>query len=193
MNSADATITRNRSGQAADATSSGATISPAQATDHIGVTPAQLNLASLQDNSGNTQTHALLSGSIAIDQGDPAAGTTDQRGFTRIGVSDSGAFEFNGTPPALQVVGAVSRKNHAGADFDLNLPLVGTPAVESRTGGASGSHAVIFTFANPITNVGSVPSRVAPEWSVRMVWAAMDTSMLLTSPVLQTRRTSQLL
>jgi hypothetical protein len=71
-------------------------------------------LGPLQNNGGLTQTHALLSGSDAIDAGDPtgckdADGnllTTDQRGFIRAvdGGSgsarcDMGAYEFNSTLP----------------------------------------------------------------------------------------------
>ena len=40
------------------------------------------NLGPLQNNGGSTQTHALLTGSIAIDKGNSTL-TTDQRGFTR--------------------------------------------------------------------------------------------------------------
>jgi hypothetical protein len=79
-------------------TSSGATITPAQASDKIGVSAAQLNIASLQDNGGGTMTHALLSGSVAIDQGNSGTSLTDQRGFVRTAVADIGAFEFNGVP-----------------------------------------------------------------------------------------------
>jgi hypothetical protein len=55
-------------------------------------------------------------------------------------------------PAALS---AVSRKTHGAAgDFDINLPLTGTPGVECRTGAVAGDHKVIVTFANPVT-VGS--------------------------------------
>ncbi len=63
----------------------------------------------LQSNGGPTLTHALLAGSNAIDNGDPALGcvgpsdllATDQRGLPRVvGAScDVGAFEF--LPPTL--------------------------------------------------------------------------------------------
>jgi CSLREA domain-containing protein len=59
----------------------GAIITPAQSSDQIGVTPAQLNLGPLQDNGGPTRTHALLPGSYAIDKG--AVSGFDQRGFER--------------------------------------------------------------------------------------------------------------
>lgn len=77
------------------------------------VTPAQLNLGPLGDNGGNTQTHALLPGSVAIDAapdctdvfenpgsskiGAPTATvTTDQRGVGRPQGSacDVGSYEF---------------------------------------------------------------------------------------------------
>jgi predicted outer membrane repeat protein len=49
----------------------------------------------LADNGGFTQTHALLSGSIAINTGDGGgAPVADQRGQIRIGSVDVGAYEF---------------------------------------------------------------------------------------------------
>jgi hypothetical protein len=76
-----------------------------RATDKQGVTPL---LGSLIDNGGATLTHALLSGSPAIDAGNPSgtSGTpcraTDQRGVTRPvdgdsngrPVCDIGAYEY---------------------------------------------------------------------------------------------------
>lgn len=54
-------------------------------------------LDTLEDNGGPTHTVALLAGSAAIDHGNDAiAPPTDQRGFFRNGISDIGAFEFNG-------------------------------------------------------------------------------------------------
>jgi hypothetical protein len=54
-------------------------------------------LGPLQDNGGATLTHALLPGSLAIDNADDgAAPSTDQRGVARPqgAASDIGAFEF---------------------------------------------------------------------------------------------------
>ena len=54
-------------------------------------------LGLLVDNGGPTQTHALFFGSPAIDAGDDgSAPPTDQRGESRLGPSDIGAFEFQG-------------------------------------------------------------------------------------------------
>ena len=79
----------------------------------IGVSP---DLGPLQNNGGTTLSHALLSGSPAIDAGNPLGCaaengldlTTDQRGYARpidgdgdsLAVCDMGAYEYNspGTP-----------------------------------------------------------------------------------------------
>ncbi|MEM8640285.1 MAG: CHAT domain-containing protein [Cyanobacteria bacterium P01_G01_bin.54] len=59
-------------------------------------------LGSLQNNGGSTQTHALLTGSPAINGGDNSrvSATTDQAGNTRIAddTVDIGAYEFPETP-----------------------------------------------------------------------------------------------
>jgi hypothetical protein len=69
----------------------------------------------LRDNGGPTPTHALLSGSLAIDRGNSFGATTDQRGLPRpsdfpsIGNkeggdgSDIGAFELQAPPTDLPV------------------------------------------------------------------------------------------
>ncbi len=85
-------------------------------------------LGALGDNGGPTLTHALLSGSPAIDAGDTLnAPPTDQRGFARPmdsdgdgdAVADIGAFEVpdpdcngNGTPDELDIL--------LGTSFDCN-------------------------------------------------------------------------
>ncbi|MDQ6655915.1 MAG: dockerin type I repeat-containing protein, partial [Verrucomicrobiota bacterium] len=60
------------------------------------------------------------------------------------------------TPDAcnpLQLTSAFSRKTHTGAgNFDVSLPLSGTPGVESRSGGANGNHTLIFAFANNVVS-----------------------------------------
>ncbi|PWT88229.1 MAG: hypothetical protein C5B54_10955 [Acidobacteria bacterium] len=66
-------------------------------TSQQNVTAAQLNLGSLANNGGPTQTHALLAGSVAIDAGSANCGVnTDQRGLPRPvkGHCDIGAFEL---------------------------------------------------------------------------------------------------
>ncbi len=72
-------------------------------------------LGPLANNGGATQTHALLTGSPAIEAGSNAAcPATDQRGVARPqdadgdgnAVCDIGAFEFPGVPPAAAAAAA---------------------------------------------------------------------------------------
>ena len=57
---------------------------------------------------------------------------------------------------AIVPVSAVSRKTHGSAGtFDIDLPLIGSPGIECRTGGSSGNHKVVVTFAHPVTIGGS--------------------------------------
>src|SRR5438132_4408614 len=74
-----------------------------QPTDQIGTPAAPIDplLGPLADNGGLTLTHALQSGSPAIDRGDPAAPPEDQRGYGRVGVPDVGAFEYGGVATIL--------------------------------------------------------------------------------------------
>lgn len=75
-------------------------------SDQVNVSAGALNLGPLQNNGGPTETHALLAGSIAIDQIPPSACvdqdgvplTTDQRGTARPqgAECDVGAFELEG-------------------------------------------------------------------------------------------------
>jgi hypothetical protein len=66
------------------------------------VTPINPLLAALAANGGLTQTHALLPGSTAINSGtSTGAPVTDQRGISRVGAVDIGAFESRGFTVAL--------------------------------------------------------------------------------------------
>jgi hypothetical protein len=66
-----------------------------------------LNLGPLQNNGGNTFTHALECGSAAIDAGDPSITETDQRGEPVFGSQrDIGAYERQ-TPGNIPSINAV--------------------------------------------------------------------------------------
>jgi hypothetical protein len=59
--------------------------------------------------------------------------------------------------PPLQLLSVASRKTHGSAGtFDINLPLQGQPGIECRSGGTYAGHSMVFTFTNPVINVGSV-------------------------------------
>lgn len=60
-----------------------------------GAAPVDARLAPLGFYGGKTLTHALLSGSPAINAGDPTVSIPDQRGALRVGTPDIGAFELN--------------------------------------------------------------------------------------------------
>ena len=89
---------------------------------------ATLKLAPLGNNGGTTQTHALMTGSPAIDKGSAVSGiTTDQRGFMRPvddpaianaaggNGSDIGAFEVLApTAASVTVSGRVIVQNNRG-------------------------------------------------------------------------------
>jgi hypothetical protein len=67
-------------------------------------------LGPLTDNGGPTQTYALLPGSAAIDAGDDAmARPRDQRGYSRHGTSDIGAFEVGGAIPVARLANISTR------------------------------------------------------------------------------------
>jgi hypothetical protein len=88
-----------------------ATCTSLTGTGDLGDVPAGV-AALLADNGGPTGTHALEAGSAAIDAGrDDGCPTTDQRGFSRVGACDIGAFEFGGVAgvvvPAARAARAV--------------------------------------------------------------------------------------
>ena len=79
-------------------------------SDQVGSagTPIDPLLGALADNGGPTQTHALLAGSTAINNGESAvAPLTDQLGNTRVASADIGAFEYGGgnAPPVNSIPG----------------------------------------------------------------------------------------
>jgi hypothetical protein len=64
-----------------------------------------------------------------------------------------GFAQFSAMP---KLVSAVSRKTHGTAGtFDVDLLQTGNLGIECRTGGASGNHQVVFTFATTVTKVAS--------------------------------------
>jgi hypothetical protein len=105
----------------------GATITGTTTGNQLNANP---NVGPLQDNGGPTKTHALLSGSPAIDGGISGGATTDQRGFARPvddpaianasggDGSDIGAFEVqpDQLPGCASLGHVVGNINDAGPD-----------------------------------------------------------------------------
>jgi hypothetical protein len=89
-----------------------------------------------------------------------AAPSTDR--VLRIATHGRGVWEMTVPTPAVQLASVVSRKMHLGAgEFDIDLPLAGSQAVECRSGGSDGDHTLVFTFVRPVT-VGSATVTPAP-------------------------------
>ena len=76
-------------------------------------------------------------------------------GLTGLAVGAAGTIlrtTNGGQPGGLELLAAASRKGH----FEIDLPLVGTPGIECRSGGANDSYTVALTFNNPVTSVDQV-------------------------------------
>jgi hypothetical protein len=69
-------------------------------------------------------------------------------------VANTVTINIVGTPAALSLVSAVSRKVHGAAGtFDINLPLTDPSGVECRNTG--GDHTLVFTFTNTVVSGGA--------------------------------------
>jgi hypothetical protein len=54
------------------------------------------------------------------------------------------------------VLGIVSRKTHGSAgDFDIDLPLAGSPGIECRSGGGTNSYTLIYTLDRDVAVAGT--------------------------------------
>ncbi len=151
----------------ASQTSGGNVVGALTAASSNNVLTGNAMLAPLGSYGGSTQTMALLTGSPAIDTGTSVgAPATDQRGFTRVGAIDIGAFQaatlvVNSTgdvslagPGKLSLRVAVNLANlQAGADTITFDPTVfGTPRTITLTGGAL---TLTDTATTTITGLGA--------------------------------------
>ena len=106
-------------------------------------------LAPLGNYGGPTQTMALLPGSPAIDAGSSGAGipATDQRGESRVGGVDIGAFESQGFTFTV-VPGSTPQTSNIGTAFanPLAVTVTANNPVEPVDGG------IVSFVANPAAN-----------------------------------------
>ena len=102
------------------------------------ITGVSANLGPLANNGGPTQTHALLSGSPAIDGGDnTACPTTDQRGISRPQDGDNN-FSTRCDIGAYEVVETNTDYGSSGPDFGY----LTSGGCSSPLGGCGGSGAI---------------------------------------------------
>ena len=109
-----------------------------------------------------TLTNGNTSATAGVQKNDTAF---DQYFCNGSGSPATGGQSYILTPCAAQLAatGAVSRQNHgAPGDFDVNLPLSGSPGIECRQG-AGGAYQMRVTFANPIVSVNGHPVPVPSD------------------------------
>ncbi|MDP9004074.1 MAG: hypothetical protein M3N12_04710, partial [Verrucomicrobiota bacterium] len=137
--------------------------------DQIGVSAAELNLGPLQNNGGPTQTHALLTGSRAIDKGHSSSTTTDQRGLVRpLDLSsvpnapgsdgaDIGAFEFGSSFYPVTLANISTRLRVEAGDNALfaGFIITGTQDKKIIIRGIGPSLGLADQLANPILELYS--------------------------------------
>ena len=109
----------------------------------------------------NQNANAIRWGTLynfRFDSNKPPQAAMATVGFFKTGAPITVAIQAP-TPDAcapLTITTAVSRKTHGGAGaFDCPLPLSGPAGIESRTGGGSGDHTIVFTFANDVVSGGA--------------------------------------
>ena len=92
-------------------------------------------LAPLGDYGGPTKTHALLPGSAAINAGNAATTTLDQRGKTRVGTADIGAFESQGF--TIAATGVAIQSNTVNSIFatPITATVTANNVIEPVAGG----------------------------------------------------------
>ena len=88
------------------------------------------------------------------------------RGSTALSLWTRGRGAFAWPLPStpiqpLSPTSVVSRKTHVGVgDFDIALPVSGTPGIECRTGGATNDYQIVATFPASISITGSPQAQV---------------------------------
>ncbi len=123
------------------------------ATGSCGTTAVTNIDATLANNGGPTQTHALQAGSNALDAVAVCTVATDQRGTARTNPCDIGAFEL-ATTPEIQVEDVTGAPVNIadGSTFVFPATTVGNPV--NRTLRITNTGTGNLTLTNPITVTG---------------------------------------
>ncbi|HEX8678912.1 MAG TPA: dockerin type I domain-containing protein, partial [Chthoniobacterales bacterium] len=118
----------------------GAVVNLSSTDPDVAGVPASVTIAEGAQSANFTTTTSSVTSQKSITISGEHAGTVKQ---TTISVAPA--------PVPVQFT-AVSRKTHSGVgEIDLNLPLTGTPAIESRSGGTAGDHQIVITFSQPVS------------------------------------------
>lgn len=123
----------------------------------IAVINVDPNLAGLADNGGPTRTHALRTGSLAIDSSGAGATASDQRGAAAVNTRDIGAYETNATlpmvsftidetilyeiGPTIQATVTITVTNFVDP-FEISIGFTGTSSTSDYTTTYAGSYAI---------------------------------------------------
>jgi hypothetical protein len=78
-------------------------------------------------------------------------GGLDRNSDDHLGGGDASLVNTGGrycSPPTVPL--AVSRKNQGGTNYDLPLPLIGSPAIECRSGGGSNVYQIVVGFPSAV-------------------------------------------
>jgi hypothetical protein len=119
--------------------------------------PANGNLLlDVRNTQGGTEVPPLdqeLDGTSA--SGDSVSRVYNYGDVTATGAGQTGGVDEKdsyGLITKFNAINAVSRKTHGGAGtFDIGLPLVGSPGIECRSGGATNDYQIVVTFGGPVT------------------------------------------
>ncbi len=77
------------------------------------------------------------------------------------GQHEEDVYYLRVAPPAPVAQSVVSRKMHGAAgNFDIDLPLTGTPGIECRSGGGTNDYQIIITFGTSVTVNGNPQAEV---------------------------------
>jgi hypothetical protein len=130
-----------------------------QAPDALHSLPPSLNFVSPNISSGN-YTGAIIPPTPNTIKIRPPLVAIVQTNANNMTGNGTGTHPLNFFEPA-----AGSRKPNGSGTFDVNLPLTGTPGVESRSGGANGNHQVVFAFPTAVTSFSNATVTPGPGGS----------------------------